>query len=48
MKCITCLFEQENIVLQWAFELNSASAAAENWHLKVHMLKIKKVILHNV
>jgi len=26
--------EQENTVLQWTFKLNSALAAAKNWHLK--------------
>jgi hypothetical protein len=42
-KCETFSPEQENTVLLWAFKLNSALGAAENWHLKGHMLNVKKV-----
>jgi hypothetical protein len=45
IKCTTFLFELENTVSQWALKLNSAPAAAENWHLHGHMLKVKKNIL---
>jgi hypothetical protein len=33
--------KKENIVLQWAFKLNSAPAPAETWDLKGHMLEVK-------
>jgi hypothetical protein len=34
----------ENIVPQWAFKLNSALVAVENWQLKGHMQVIKKCL----
>jgi len=35
--------KQKNTALHWAFKLNSAAAATENWHLKGHTLKVKEV-----
>jgi hypothetical protein len=29
-------------VLQWAFKLHSDLAAADNWHLKGHKLKVNE------
>ena len=40
MKCTFFLSRKENTALQWALKLNSAPAAAENWHLKGYMLKM--------
>jgi hypothetical protein len=37
IKCTAFSSERENIVLQWAFKLNSGMAAAETCHLKGHM-----------
>jgi hypothetical protein len=33
--------KQDNAMLQWAFNINSAPTTAENWHLKGHMLYVK-------
>jgi len=33
-------FERENIVLQWAFQLNNYLAAANTWYLKDAMPKV--------
>jgi len=33
-------YERKNSVSQWAFQLNSAPATAENWHLKGHIQKV--------
>jgi hypothetical protein len=40
IKCTSFVPEWENTVLQWAFKLNSALAAAETWYLKGCMLKV--------
>ena len=34
--------KQENTVLQRALKMNSALAAAEDWHLKVSHLEVKR------
>jgi hypothetical protein len=39
------LFERENFVQQWIFELNSAHIAAESWLLKGLMLNVKWAIV---
>jgi len=41
-QCTSLSSKQENIVPQWALKLNSALAAAEDWHLKVSQLKVKR------
>ena len=40
VKCRAFSSKQENTVLQWVYELHSASATVENWYWKAHMLKI--------
>lgn len=42
MQCTSLSSKQENNVPQWAPKLNSALAAAEDWHLKVSHLKVKR------
>jgi hypothetical protein len=37
--------EKENTVPWWAFKLNSALGAAENWHFKDSMLKVKQACI---
>jgi hypothetical protein len=46
VKCTSSSSVRENVVLQWAFKLNSALAAAETWHLKDHTLKIRMATVH--
>jgi hypothetical protein len=43
IKCTAYSSKQENTGPQWAYELHSASATAENWHLKGHMLKVNYI-----
>jgi len=44
IRCTSFSSEWENTVLQCAFNLDNASAAAATWHLKHHMPKVNIIL----